>query len=176
MQVVTLDTDGLRNARPVLAQVSRHRFTWAFVHGPQGYLSEGKVWIYRFPLHADDFDPSSFTTPSGPFELEAMRNGRTNSHIDHKGNRLFLLRRQQTDDNTQLVLWTLSRMPVSNATYALYGDVEELGKATATDNLNYDADYPVVHVTGPAALYWYIGDHRFVATFDGERWQFEQEA
>lgn len=175
MRVITLDTDGIRNAHPVITQVSRHRFTWAFIQGPLGYLSEGKVWIYRFPLHTDDFPPDSFTEPTGPFKLEPMRNGRTHSHYDHHSNRLFLLRHQNEDDGSFLVLWTLSRFPVSNATYAIYGEVEELGKATASDNFNYDAEYPVVHVTGPATLYWYVGEHQFVATFDGENWKFEQE-
>ena len=173
MRIAKLTPAGIFEIEPVIISTSYNKYAWAFVHGPEGFLSSAKVWIQRFPLHVSDFPPHETNKPTGPFYLEPMKNANLNSYTDRKGNELYLLRKSHVEDNNWLVLWHPCFLPTNNIKHEMFGDAEQIGSANASIAGEVEVDYPTIFVNGACALNWTVDDKQFSAVYNGEGWEFK---
>ena len=171
MKVFRLDTAGLSAVAPELINTGRGP-CWAFTHGETG---RGR-WEWRALLAVRHFpatDPKQRPSPDQnyrPLWLEGA---------DARGNRHLLLLRDEKDDGTRLMLWSLSPGFRGGATYKVEGRATMVGQgceAQGAAGRMGGAPCPVVLVHGPCRLTWnrtgrlYGGEARWTAVYDGRSW------
>jgi len=171
MKVFILDTTGVHPAIPQVTQTARGP-CWAFTHGEQG---RGR-WEWRALLAIRDFPARNPKQPPEPAQdyrplwLEGA---------DARGNRHLLLLREEEDDGTRLILWSLSPGYRGGASYEIQGQARLVGQghqAQGAAGRMGGAPCPVVLVDGPCRLSWhrtgrlYGGQPDWVAVYDGHNW------
>ena len=164
MKVISVSMRGVELAKPVLAKHDALGEYFRFEHGETG---RGRKLVF-VPLNVRDFPVNKdYNWEDINFSLLKMNNG------------FFLLNRGIHDDNTFLILWSLSPGYRGSARYTIGENctlIYEGREAQGDAGRMGGAPCPVVLVTGPTMLRWtrigriYGTPPNWVAKFDGANW------
>lgn len=169
MKVFTISIKEVKSAVPVLVKTEQGAY-WAFHHGEKG---RGR-WEVRIPLAAREFPTNEPPSPDQQYKLVDLHKQ------DPRGNRLFLLAKNQNEqDKQQLILLYLSPGFRGSAYYKVQGHAEVIAEgyeAQGTAGRMGGSPCPVILVKGPTRISWertgrlYGSPAKWIADFDGNQW------